>query len=315
MVGRWEDAPRCVEAVHGADRESFAPELFDASKHEEPAGRAERQHLPHGSLGTYPGDPLRLPQSSVNAHSLVARVFPRRKLGQLSRGTDQPVLLTIDSLSPYFHLPLKEAAEILGLCPTAIKSACRKFGLDRWPFRRGNRNQTSPISPSLQPFALPGRPRTNIAESIMPTIVSPSTDVGPTGAHTLQVHQNVLANGGIGMFSQPMQPGVENAPAAFPSGAFFMPRLIFQPMALTGPQHLPLMGSPGFAHAAVGAQPHAARPAADTPPFDEWPDPGQLAMMYGDADATVDATVDATCAGGDPPGSDMSFLAMRDCTG
>ena len=86
-------------------------------------------------------------------------------------------------------------------------------------------------------------------------------------------------------------------------------------MALAGPQHLPLMGSPGFAHAAVGAQPHAARPAADTPPFDEWPDPGQLAMMYGDADATVDATVDATCAGGDPPGSDMSFLAIRDCPG
>jgi len=103
-----------------------------------------------------------------------------------------------------------------------------------------------------------------------------------------------------------------------------MPRLIFPSMALAGPQHLPLMGSPAFPYAAVGAQPqasrpslprtrdtHAARPAADTPPFDEWPDPGQLAMMYGDADTTVDAT----CAGCDAPGSDMSFLAMRDYPG
>jgi len=79
----------------------------------------------------------------------VARVFPRRKLGEKARCTDQPVLLTLDSLTPYFHLPLKEAADRLGLCPTAVKTACRKFGLDRWPFRRGKRTEASnPTGPS-----------------------------------------------------------------------------------------------------------------------------------------------------------------------
>lgn len=43
--------------------------------------------------------------------------------------------LDLPTLSALYHLPLKEAAMTLGICPTAMKSACRRIGVHKWPFR------------------------------------------------------------------------------------------------------------------------------------------------------------------------------------
>uniref|UniRef100_A0A7S0EQB3 RWP-RK domain-containing protein n=1 Tax=Hanusia phi TaxID=3032 RepID=A0A7S0EQB3_9CRYP len=61
-------------------------------------------------------------------------IFPRRKAGELQRGAN-PVLITPELLEHYFDLPLHKAAKHLGVCATAIKKACRKLGIMRWPFR------------------------------------------------------------------------------------------------------------------------------------------------------------------------------------
>lgn len=42
----------------------------------------------------------------------------------------------IDVLCKYFHLPIKEASDVLGICPTSLKKICRTHGLQRWPHRR-----------------------------------------------------------------------------------------------------------------------------------------------------------------------------------
>ncbi len=39
------------------------------------------------------------------------------------------------TLERLFHMPLRDAASALGVCPTAIKCACRKLGLSKWPYR------------------------------------------------------------------------------------------------------------------------------------------------------------------------------------
>lgn len=43
--------------------------------------------------------------------------------------------LTLENLKQYYHLPIKEAAKQIGSCVSAIKHACRKQGLSRWPYR------------------------------------------------------------------------------------------------------------------------------------------------------------------------------------
>eukprot|EP00961_Rhodomonas_salina_P146383 1970420-Rhodomonas_salina.1 len=52
-----------------------------------------------------------------------------------SRSTGGPVEITLQLLKPYFSTPLTECAEQLGLSATAIKKACRRLGIPKWPFR------------------------------------------------------------------------------------------------------------------------------------------------------------------------------------
>ena len=61
--------------------------------------------------------------------------FPRRKAGQDVRTNSAPVLLNKASIESLFHLSLQGAAAQLGLSRTAMKSACRKLGIKKWPHR------------------------------------------------------------------------------------------------------------------------------------------------------------------------------------
>eukprot|EP00960_Hanusia_phi_P021160 625094-Hanusia_phi.AAC.1 len=48
----------------------------------------------------------------------------------------QTVQLTRLLLSELFHLRQQEAAQHLGISLTSLKTACRRLGLDRWPYMR-----------------------------------------------------------------------------------------------------------------------------------------------------------------------------------
>lgn len=50
--------------------------------------------------------------------------------------TKPPQALTLEELSQYFHLPINEAAEQLGICATVLKKICRSKGVQRWPHRK-----------------------------------------------------------------------------------------------------------------------------------------------------------------------------------
>lgn len=65
----------------------------------------------------------------------VNTIFPRRKQGQHARMNSQPVVLNEATLSQLFTLPLHKAAVKLGISATAMKSACRKLGIKKWPYR------------------------------------------------------------------------------------------------------------------------------------------------------------------------------------
>ena len=62
--------------------------------------------------------------------------LPRRKEGE-DPNAQRYIRVSYEALEGLFYLPLKEAAHEIGLCPTTVKKACRRFGLEQWPFRRG----------------------------------------------------------------------------------------------------------------------------------------------------------------------------------
>ena len=101
---------------------------------------------------------------------MVVRVFARKKAtrGEEVRGTEEHLLLSLRTISPFFHLPLEEAAEKLGLCRTALKNACRKCGIGRWPFRasggRVRRDSFSSLAPS--PAQMPDQ-STHVVDAVM----------------------------------------------------------------------------------------------------------------------------------------------------
>lgn len=45
-------------------------------------------------------------------------------------------LINIDSIKPFFHLPLDKAAQQLGVSTTTLKTFARLQEVPRWPFRR-----------------------------------------------------------------------------------------------------------------------------------------------------------------------------------
>jgi len=46
------------------------------------------------------------------------------------------VAITEDILREHFHLPLQVVAKKFGMCTTALKKLCRRFGISRWPHRQ-----------------------------------------------------------------------------------------------------------------------------------------------------------------------------------
>ncbi len=60
------------------------------------------------------------------AEPLLSKVFPRRRVGQKpALARKAPVVLSQHIIAQYFGMPLAEAAARLGICSTALKSACR----------------------------------------------------------------------------------------------------------------------------------------------------------------------------------------------
>ena len=102
-------------------------------------------------------------ENDTQARGSVNTIFPRRKQGQHARTNSQPVVLNEATLSQLFTLPLHKAAVKLGISATAMKSACRKLGIKKWPYRalsvtttkaqRMHRTRSPPGTPTRRALA------------------------------------------------------------------------------------------------------------------------------------------------------------------
>jgi hypothetical protein len=60
-------------------------------------------------------------------------VLPRRRCGS----RPNPVVVTPDTIQSLQCLPVHKAADVIGISATALKRACRRLGVRRWPYHRG----------------------------------------------------------------------------------------------------------------------------------------------------------------------------------
>jgi len=70
----------------------------------------------------------------------VSTVIPRRKAGQVADSVAMPVSITVETLKLYANVPLAKAAALLGISSTAMKKACRRLGVTRWPYTSDETN-------------------------------------------------------------------------------------------------------------------------------------------------------------------------------
>lgn len=131
------------------------------------------------------------PESGVTASSPSAanKIFPRRKAGQAFRVHSKPVVLNEKVLRQYFDLPLHEAAVQLGISATAMKSACRKCGISKWPYRTVTAKAASsggalrprvPRTPSASSSTVSGGSGSDASEPSSPAVAaSNSAACGP----------------------------------------------------------------------------------------------------------------------------------------
>eukprot|EP00291_Cryptomonas_curvata_P004314 CAMPEP_0172182052 /NCGR_PEP_ID=MMETSP1050-20130122/18177_1 /TAXON_ID=233186 /ORGANISM="Cryptomonas curvata, Strain CCAP979/52" /LENGTH=419 /DNA_ID=CAMNT_0012855439 /DNA_START=164 /DNA_END=1423 /DNA_ORIENTATION=- len=118
-----------VEAPNGKVRHILV--LFTPAEHEttesDDSPDSDRTSSPHTASASPPAEHSdRLPT-----------ILPRRKLctnGTIAQAA--PVVVTPELLDRVRGLPLKRAAEAVGVSPTAFKKACRKLGVCRWAYQR-----------------------------------------------------------------------------------------------------------------------------------------------------------------------------------
>ena len=73
---------------------------------------------------------------SFNAGPARAFVFPRRKKGESQRSSPKSLSLSLNDIKALFYMRQVEAASHLGISLTAMKNACRRVGVVRWPYSR-----------------------------------------------------------------------------------------------------------------------------------------------------------------------------------
>jgi hypothetical protein len=76
------------------------------------------------------------PEDSTWSELRVSTVFPRHKTcdDQRDFSVPVPVYVTLEALEQLSSLSLPKAASKLGISATAMKKACRKLGITRWPY-------------------------------------------------------------------------------------------------------------------------------------------------------------------------------------
>ena len=75
-------------------------------------------------------------QQEIVNEKMIPTIWPRNMRKRLHSDDPSPITVTLDTIKAWQHLPQHQAAMCIGVSKTALKNACRKLGLERWPYKR-----------------------------------------------------------------------------------------------------------------------------------------------------------------------------------
>eukprot|EP00292_Cryptomonas_paramecium_P023276 CAMPEP_0113688702 /NCGR_PEP_ID=MMETSP0038_2-20120614/16690_1 /TAXON_ID=2898 /ORGANISM="Cryptomonas paramecium" /LENGTH=198 /DNA_ID=CAMNT_0000609561 /DNA_START=230 /DNA_END=823 /DNA_ORIENTATION=+ /assembly_acc=CAM_ASM_000170 len=88
------------------------------------------QENDYGGASMGGGNVLRKTRSVENLNALGGRLIPASGAGS------RAPILSEKELRDHFNMPLNEVAKKFGMCTTALKKLCRKYGVMQWPHRK-----------------------------------------------------------------------------------------------------------------------------------------------------------------------------------
>eukprot|EP00960_Hanusia_phi_P056253 763199-Hanusia_phi.AAC.3 len=126
---------------------------------------------------------------AFNAGPARAFVFPRRKKGESQRSSPKSLSLSLNDIKALFYMRQVEAASHLGISLTAMKNACRRVGVVRWPYSRQRpENPLMKSKESSQPKSQePTSKESNLHVQDKSKAVALKTEAGGTGAERLEL--------------------------------------------------------------------------------------------------------------------------------
>mmetsp|Transcript_45899 Transcript_45899/g.71914 ORF Transcript_45899/g.71914 Transcript_45899/m.71914 type:complete len:620 (+) Transcript_45899:2-1861(+) len=93
---------------------------------------------------------LQVPNQKLSEHEAMFKIFPRRKNGQDAKDSlAGPVCITLEVLEQCADMSLCEFAKRHGISATAVKRACRKLGVQRWPYKKNGDQVQSMVTDGM----------------------------------------------------------------------------------------------------------------------------------------------------------------------
>ena len=143
----------------------------------------------------------RPPAGSSRSESVVSTVFPRRKPGDTKRDCSAvaPVALSLEVLEQLANYSLPHAASKLGISATAMKKACRKLGIARWPYlpaRPGRHFEAASAPPSMSaPSSMIATELAQPKQAAMDVTPPPPEPPGPVAKEDVSTVRKELQQG------------------------------------------------------------------------------------------------------------------------
>ncbi|EKX46203.1 hypothetical protein GUITHDRAFT_107821 [Guillardia theta CCMP2712] len=148
-------------------------------------------------------------------------IIVRGRAGSRKGTPGRRVELTLNKLEAFYDFRQEDAASLLGISLTSLKSACRQLGLKRWPYTRFKLEGVARTHSSIQPSTLKQAVElTGTCEGHSKTDERTHDDSSTLWSSSLEVAQSSKA---LHAHNLPIQPMGETSDPASSSNGMLVP--------------------------------------------------------------------------------------------
>ena len=125
-----------AKLARGAMQGGQAGDMSDSERAECRSPSTDEKEDEEDALTPPPSEKLRAMDSDEDDCTAEMPALTADGPGSSSEGVQTSTVICERELRQHFHLPLHTAAQKFGICTTAFKKLCRRFGIAKWPHRQ-----------------------------------------------------------------------------------------------------------------------------------------------------------------------------------